>query len=496
MNIFKKILLFSLVLIIGILPISGCTDTTNDAYIYFELPKIPTTLDPQTASEDSELLIIKNIYEGLLRLDKNGKIVCGAAESYEKKGLEYTFKLRKDAKWSNGDDLTAEDFAFALKRAVNPKNMAPFAERLKCIKNAEKIISGKLTYNNLGVKVIDSKTLKITLDYNDKNFEKYLTTSVAMPCNKKIFDESEGKYGLVKDFIVSNGSYKLSKWNKTSFGIRLYRNDQYDGDFTSKNAAVFLTCRNDEDVTVKLKENKIDMAFVNTALSEDLISSGLKKVEYQNICWVLTISRDFSADMRTALVSLVGSEIYSSNLPSGYSPANSIFPAVITKTPPVNGIIPYNLENGKKIFKKEIQKLEENKFPSNTVLYYYDNGFSKNVVTDIVGHWQSNLSAFVNIEAASESELLVPELKEQTLSMAIFPVRADNSDLREYISKYDTNKNATNLSKIQEDILKNTTIVPLFFENTCIAYSQAITNLVTTPGDGYIDFSQIKKVNI
>ena len=114
---------------------------------------------------------------------------------------------------------------------------------------------------------------------------------------KKVFDESEGKYGLVKDYIVCNGSYKLSKWNKTSFGIRLYRNDKYDGNFTSKNAAVFLTCRSDEDVTEKLKENKIDMAFVNTALSEDLISSGLKTVEFQNICWVLTLSRDFSADM-------------------------------------------------------------------------------------------------------------------------------------------------------------------------------------------------------
>jgi ABC-type transport system substrate-binding protein len=138
-------------------------------------------------------------------------------------------------------------------------------------------------------------------------------------------------------------------------------------------------------------------------------------------------------------------------------------------------------------------KLDENKFPSGTILYYYDNGFVKPVVTSIVSHWQSNLSAFVNIEAASESELLLPELKDQTLSMAIFPVRADNSDLREYISKYDTNKTETNLSKIQSNILKDTTIVPLFYENTCIAYSSAITTLVTTPGNGYIDFSQIIK---
>ena len=493
MNRCKKIILFLLVLIICILPISGCGDSTADAYIYFELPKIPTTLDPQTASEDSELLIIRNIYEGLLRLDEKGEIVCGVAESYEKKGLEYVFKIRNNAIWSNGDKVTADDFVFAFTRAVNPKTKAPFAQRLKSIKNAKKILSGELPYNKLGVKAVDSKTLKISLDYNDKNFEKYLTTSIAMPCNKKIFNESEGKYGLIKDFIISNGSYRLTKWNKTSFGIRLYRNEEYKGNFYSKNAAVFLTCRNNEDVTEKLKENNIDMAFVNSALSDDLISFGLKTIDFQNICWVLTISNDFTPNMRKALVSLIGSDIYSANLPSGYEPNHSIFPAVITSDPPADGIIPYNMENGKKLFKGEISKLEGNKFPSDTVLYYYDNGFIKPVITNIVGHWQSNLSAFINIESVSDSDLLVPQLDDTSLPMSIFPVRADSADIGEYIKKYGISSNDTNLSKIQQKILKNTTVIPLFFENTCIAHSTALTNIVTYEGNGFIDFSHIIK---
>lgn len=492
MKLFIKFISVFLI-ILCLLPISGCGSKTDDAYIYFELPKIPETLDPQTASGDSELLIIKNIYEGLFRLDKEGKVVSGVADSYTKTGLKYTFNIRKDAIWSNGDSVTSDDFVFAFQRAVNPETKAPYAKRLSPILNAQEIINGKKSASELGVKAIDDKTLEITLAYEDKDFEKNLTTSVAMPCNQKLFNESAGKYGLLKDYIISNGSYRLTKWNKTSFGIRLYRHEKYTGKFYAKNAAVFITCRKDEDVTQKLKENHIDMAFVDSALAEDLIASGLKTKEFQNICWVLTVSDEFSSGMRKALASLIGSEIYSANLPYGYTAATSVFPEIITETPPADGTIIYNLENGKKLYHSEIAKLKDNKFPSNTILYYYDNGFIKPVVTDIVGHWQSQLSAFVNIESASDSSLLLPELTSKTLSMAIFPVRADSGDVKEYLDKYGVTYNGESLGKLQSSLLKDTTVIPLIFQNTCIVYSPALTELASYPSDGFIDFSFIIK---
>ena len=493
MKIIKMLISFILILTICISIFSGCSEKTNDAYIYFELPKIPSTLDPQTASEDSELIIIRNIYEGLLRLDKDGKIVCGAAESFQKNGLKYTFKIREDAIWSNGEPVTADDFVFAFMRAVNPKTKAPYASRLKCIKNARDIIAGKKNYKTLGVKAQNSKTLIITLDYADENFEKYLTTSVAMPCNEKLFTESAGKYGLFKDYIISNGSYKLTKWNKTSFGIRLYRHKEYSGNFYAKNAAVFITCREDEDVKEKLKENHIDMAFIDCAYAPELKEAGLDTIEYQNICWVLTISRDFSYNMRNALRMLIGSDIYSANLPYGYTPASSLYPAVITENPPKNGISLYNLKSGKKLYYNEIAKLENNKFPENTILYYYDNGNIKNTVTDIVGHWQSQLSAFVNIESASDSSLLLPELKNQTLPMSFFPVRADSENASEYLQKFGVSKGDKSLGNVQGSILSDSTIIPIAFQNTCIAYSKVLTNLSTTCSNGFIDFSFIIK---
>lgn len=493
MRIIRTLISIILILIICISPLSGCGDKTDEAYIYFELPEIPLTLDPQTASSDAELVIIKNIFEGLLRLDKDGNITNGIAESYSKEGLKYTFKLREDAVWSNGEKVTADDFVFAFRRALNPETKAPFAKRLISIKNAKEILDGKKSVNELGIRAVDEKTVEITQAFEDSEFEKNLTSSVAMPCNQKLFLESEGKYGLVKDYIISNGSYRLTKWNKTSFGIRLYRREDYKGNFYAKNAAIFITCRTDEDTSTELKENNIDMAFVNSAVAKDLISFGLKTIEYQNICWLLTINSDFSSGMRNALRSLIGSEIYSANLPYGYSSAQSIFPSVITTTPPAEGITIYNSEKGKKLFKEEINKISDRKFPADTILYYYDNGYIKPIVTDIVGHWQSQLSAFVNIEAASDSNLLTPELINPTLSMSIFPIRADSSDVGDYLSKFGIEYKKENLGEIQNSVLKNSTVIPLFFENTCIAYSPNLTEITTFPWDGFIDFSTIVK---
>ncbi len=487
----KKIKLICILLcLLFIMPFSACSDS-KDAYLYFELPEIPQTLDPQLASSDSELLIVRNIFEGLLRKDETGKITNGIADSYTKDGLTYTFKLRKDARWSDGSDITAKDFEFGFKRALNPVTKAPFASRLFCIKNAHQVNSGVTDIDSLGVNATDKYTLKITLEYDDDLFLETLTTSVAMPCNKNFFYETDGKYGIFAESLLSCGSYRLSRWKKENFGIRIYRNEEYNGDFKALNAAAFLTCNKDKDTLEQLKKNNIDIAFIDSTLETEAKGDELKTISFENICWVLTIGESFSNNMKKSLSMLIGNQVYSESLAEGYCVANSVFPNSINHSL-IKNINNYDLENAKKLYFSELGTLPDKKFPADALLYYYDNGSVKPVVTDIVGHWQANLAAFINIETASNPELLLPQLSEQNYSFAFFPVRADSNRPDEYLKKFGITE-TVNLEEAQNKILSDNSIIPVMFQNTVIAHHPTLRNLNAEFGNGYIDFAFIIK---
>ncbi len=477
-----------------LLTFTAC-DNSDKEYIYFTLTEQPETLDPQTAKTDTELMIVKNIFEGLLRKDEDGKIVCGVAESFKKKGLTYTFKLREDAIWSNEDPVVAQDFVFAFKRAVSPETKSPFVQKLFCIKNAKSINSGLENVNALGVKAIDKHTLKITLETNDPDFEETLTTSIAMPCKQTFFYKAAGKYGLFRENILSNGSYKLSKWGKEIFGIRLYRNPLYKGNFAAKNAAVFLSIDKERTPIQVLLENDADIAFINTLEIANAKQSGLNVLTSENICWFLTISNGFTKEIRKSLISLATPQVFSDNLLDGYSSAQSIYPQSIVKEISPSGMPIYDLESAKNMFSASVASLEDKKFPSNVVLYYYDDGFSKNIVTAIAGHWQNHLGAFVNIEAVSSPDLLLSQLTEQTYAMSIFPVSADTRKVDQYLKKFGIDYNNENLNEVQSKLLSSSNISPLMSQSTALAHHQNLKNINFLQGEGTLDFAYIVKHN-
>ena len=189
------------------LSISACNESYKDAYIYFELDSIPKTLDPQLVSTKDEITAVRCLFGGLLRYDSEGKCIPSAAKSYEKSDLTYTFIIKDDAAWKNGQKLIADDFVFALKRAIDPKIKAPFASLLGSIKNGKKILEGSLSPDSLGVYSVDEKTLKIQLEYDDPEILNTLTLPVTMPCNRAFFETCKGKYGLNIDSVLCNGSY-------------------------------------------------------------------------------------------------------------------------------------------------------------------------------------------------------------------------------------------------------------------------------------------------
>ena len=460
--------------------------------IYLNIRSVPETLDPQLAESDEELMICLNLYEGLLRKNKDGKIVEGACKSYKKDGLIYTFDLRQDAKWSNDEPLIADDFVYAFRRAVSPSIKSPFARRLKSIKNASSILAGSADPSTLGVSAVSDKTLKIELSENDAFFEETLTTPLCMPCSQSFLEGCEGKYGRDGNCVISNGSYYLRRWLNEDFSIRLTKNSKYSGDFEAKNGGIVITANTETPVQKLFSKDSIDCALVDNYDLTAVEEAGAKTASAQNICWFMTIGSSYSQDVRTAFLCAINTDLYKSEMPVGFSPAHSIYPEVCeVKGADGAGITAYDIENAKRILSSAVKQTDNKAFPSATMYYYSDQAMLP-VIKAVVAHFQQNLSAFINISPAKHPEELKNELKSTSLQFAIFPVKARNRDVSEYLISFGSYSGVDPVSA-QTRILANKTIVPICYENTNFCYSQALKNVYFENRGGYVDFSFIVK---
>lgn len=187
----------------------------------------PSTLDPSLAYENLGANIIRDLFEGLVTISPSGNIAPGVASSWthSKDGLTYTFKLRENAKWSDGSQVTANDFVYSFKRFVNPKTAAQQAYLAASLKNAQKIINGKMEFHTLGVKAQDNHTFQITLEEPTPYILNVLAGVNFVPLKKDIVEKDKTSWTQPSK-MVSNGAYKLFSW-KVSDHISLKRNANY-----------------------------------------------------------------------------------------------------------------------------------------------------------------------------------------------------------------------------------------------------------------------------
>lgn len=172
------------------------------------------TLNPLRAEGMPEIHILRDLFEGLVIQNEKGEVIPGVATSWETlDNQKYIFRLRKDAKWSNGDPVTARDFEYSLKLAVDPQTASPNAWYLKLtsIENAQDIIEGKKPADSLGVKAEDDYTLTFQLDKPVPYFVAMTAHTVMMPINQKVV-EKFGDEWTKPENLVSNGAYKIKDW--------------------------------------------------------------------------------------------------------------------------------------------------------------------------------------------------------------------------------------------------------------------------------------------
>ena len=210
----------------------GDSDTTEDGETMKELnvsiTSDPPAFHPALATDTTSGAILASAFEGLTRLDAKGEPTEGMAEKVEvsEDGKTYTYTLR-DAKWSNGDPVIAQDFEFAWKWALDPENAADYAYQLFYIVGAEEYNNGEGSADDIGVKVIDEKTLEVTLVNPTPFFDELTAFYTYFPVNSKLAEENPDWYKdpSGEDF-VGNGPFNLDEFASADH-ITLSKNDNY-----------------------------------------------------------------------------------------------------------------------------------------------------------------------------------------------------------------------------------------------------------------------------
>lgn len=189
----------------------------------------PQTLDPHLSEGIPSSHILRDLFEGLTTEAPGGTIIPGAASRWNvsRDGLTYTFYMRRDGAWSNGDPLTADDFVFSLRRSADPATASNYANVLYPIANAREVLAGELPTDALGVTRLDRFTLQITLNDPTPYFLTLLTHSSLYPVHRESLEEHGSRFSRAGN-LISNGAFKLEEWGVRSH-IDLVRNPYYHG---------------------------------------------------------------------------------------------------------------------------------------------------------------------------------------------------------------------------------------------------------------------------
>ncbi|MDR6226898.1 peptide ABC transporter substrate-binding protein [Desmospora profundinema] len=223
------------VLLAGVSILSGCAEEKgaatgkNGNVLHMTIDADPPTLDSAFALDGNSYNLLNNVMEGLMRLGKGNKPEPAMAENTPEvsaDGRTYTFRIRENAEWSDGQPVRAQDFEYAWKRILNPETKSPAVFHLFPIENATAYVQGQISADEVGVKALDDRTLEVRLEESNPHFLELTATAPYLPVRQDKVEESGGKFGREADQGLYNGPFILSDWKHEQL-LTLKKNDRY-----------------------------------------------------------------------------------------------------------------------------------------------------------------------------------------------------------------------------------------------------------------------------
>ena len=326
--------------------LAGCGSKTDTDTFRFANDTDIVGMDSTVVDDAMSFNAITAITDGLTTVDVKGNTIPGIAKSWDvsNNGLTYTFHLR-DAKWANGDDVTAQDFVYSWHRII--KNAGNYAYMLgsegASIKNADSLINlGTAAtdeqLNTLGIKATDDKTVVVDLEKNVPYFVGLMSFPCYFPQNQKFVEKCGKNYATKPEYILGNGAYKMTKWIKGNKATFTKNDKYYDAkSVKTKNLEMYLV-QDPKTAAQSFENGKVDYATINSTLVDKYKGKDTFKTIREG--YLAYLICNFKADttanknLRYALSYAINRKDLCDNiLKDGSQPATGFVPAQLCKSP-------------------------------------------------------------------------------------------------------------------------------------------------------------------
>ncbi|MGZ4123664.1 MAG: ABC transporter substrate-binding protein [Tumebacillaceae bacterium] len=421
--------------------------------VYREVTSLDTAKAEDTTGQD----LLGQINEGLVRLDANGQATPGVAETWtiSPDGKTYTFHLRGNAKWSDGSNVTAQDFAYAWKRVLNPAINSDFAYAFLDITGSTAYSEGKGSADDVGVKALDSRTLQVTLTEP----QAYYLTKLAMTCFyplKQSFVEQQGKdYATDPTHLLYNGPFEMRTWERNNYKA-LTRNPYYwDKDKVMLDKVTIFQGRDGEMAENAYNRYVLDRFQVTSTqydrLKDSPDFSTVNNLSLGEVMFNFKVPVLQNANIRKALSYAIDPHsVIKSAFYDAYTPATGVVPSGVSNGAggdfrATNGDVIDRQDNAAKAKSYLAQGLSElgvSAFPPLT-LVLESNSNGKLLGDNLKQQWKNQLGIDVNVEYVSYTTLL-QRMNDHNFDMAVNFWGADYNDPMTFLDTFMTNHKENN----------------------------------------------------
>lgn len=498
-----------------------------DQVVKYNLGAQPKTIDPGLNNSVEGGIVDVNAFEGLENVDANNKVNPGVAEKYDvsSDGTKYTFHLRKDAKWSDGKAVTANDFYYAWTRALAPETASDYAYQLYYIKNGEAYNGGKAKVADVGIKVVDDYTLEVTLEAPTAYFLALTAFPTYFPVRKDIVEANKEGWANDAKTFVSNGPYKMSEYAQKDH-MTFVKNDNYWDKSNVKLDKIQYTLLDNETSALNAFESgEIDATDLLPAeQKQSLIKDGKAKVYpyLGTYYYAINVSnKNVSADVAKALsnasvrkalsMAIDRTAIVENVTKGGEQPATSYVPKGIVDSAGKEFKnkdylkTTADVEGAKKLL-ADAGYPEGKGFPKLEIKYNTGQGH-QNIAQAIQEMWKKNLGIDVTL-VNEERKVQLDDLTKHNFMVCRTSWIADYNDPMTFIDMYYTNggnnnpgytnpeydklvdsakkgtdaaKRTDDMHKAEDILMNDMPIIPIYYYTNVLALKSNITDLQKSP---------------